>query len=246
MEYSDIQKRALDLRARAEKTGSVCATHFLTPAEQRELFAVLHKDEVFFTGGAEGCERRMAFFLPEWLDCGDFDAGEYISAVEITAAFGNPGHRDYLGALTGLGIDRRRLGDIFTEEGRAVLFCSPEVRDYIRDNLKKAGRYGVKCAVKDLASVVLPVPKREPVIFTVQSPRLDAVAAGCFRLSRTAAAEKIKEGLVSLNSVQCLRTDEKVSEGDTISVRGMGKACTENFGGRSRKDRIFITAQVYK
>ena len=79
----------------------------------------------------------------------------------------------------------------------------------------------------------------------MKSLRLDAVAGAMFGLSRTAAAEQIRLGLVSLNYLPCERTDAPVKEGDVISLRGRGKGCLAEVGGRSKKDRLFVTAQVY-
>ena len=77
----------------------------------------------------------------------------------------------------------------------------------------------------------------------MQSLRLDAVTGGLFRLSRSAAAEQIRLGLVSLNYAVCERTDAAVREGDVISLRGKGKGSVVGIGGRSRKDRLFVTAE---
>ena len=85
--------------------------------------------------------------------------------------------------------------------------------------------------------------KTETVSFTVQSRRLDAVTAGLFHVSRTTAAELIRLGSVSLNYVPCLHTDAAIRDGDVISVRGKGKGTVTDTGGRSRKDRIFVTAE---
>ena len=78
------------------------------------------------------------------------------------------------------------------------------------------------------------------------SPRLDAVCAGMFRLSRTEAARQIEAGAVSLNYDECLKTDAQVGEGDVISLRGAGKGKLAEIGGSSRKGRQFVTVEVYQ
>ena len=69
------------------------------------------------------------------------------------------------------------------------------------------------------------------------------VTAGLFHLSRTASAELIRLGSVSLNYQPCLHPDAAIRDGDVISVRGKGKGTVTDTGGRSRKDRIFVTAE---
>lgn len=78
------------------------------------------------------------------------------------------------------------------------------------------------------------------------SPRLDAVIAGIFGLSRTGSGKLICEGLVSVNYRECLKPDREVLEGDIISVRGYGKAVLSGTGGKSRRGRTFLNAEIYK
>ena len=98
------------------------------------------------------------------------------------------------------------------------------------------------CALEDVPP---PVRNVRALSFTVKSLRLDAVTGSLFGLSRTAAAEQIRMGLVSLNYDLCDRTDAPVSEGDVISLRGRGKGQVKALGGRSKKDRLFVEAEVY-
>jgi RNA-binding protein YlmH len=78
------------------------------------------------------------------------------------------------------------------------------------------------------------------------SPRLDAVAAGLFHLSRMETARQIALGLLSLNYSECLKPDAPVREGDVLSLRGAGKGRVREIGGSSRKGRLFVTAELYR
>lgn len=198
-------------------------------------------------GGYDGAERRAGFFLPEWMDEADFDGAEHICALQGTAAFGAPGHRDWLGAALGLGIGREWLGDILIDGGSAVIFCLPSVRQHLLLNLDKVGRCGVKLRETALSEIRAPERAMEERLFSVQSPRLDAVCAGAFRISRTAAAESIAAGLVSLNYEVCLKADAYVRDGDILSLRGRGKAAVLDAAGReSKKGRHFIRIGLYR
>ena len=224
-------------------------TTFLTPAEQYALSAWACRAadcRMRLLGGVEGAERQAAFFLPFYLEEDDFDPGEYIRCIKVTAGFGSPGHRDYMGAVLGLGIKREWLGDIAVEGSTAHIFCLNTVADHLLASLDKVGRYGVK--TKEIPLSEAPVPKIEvkELTFSVMSLRLDAVAAGMFNLSRTTAAGMIAAGEVSLNYSECLRPDAQVQPGDIVSARGYGKATLASVGGQSRKGRTFVTAQLRK
>lgn len=246
MENQEFIKRITDLADRCERTGSVTYTGFLTPAEQYALKPLHIPAEVtlHLAGGGEGCERQIAFFLPWYLPAEDFHAAEYIRCVKITAYFGEPGHRDYMGAALGLGIKREWIGDIRVMGAECYIFCLPSVEPLLLEELDKVGRYGVKSSSLPLSDVPAPEKKVKTVTFTVKSLRLDAVTGAMFGLSRTAAADLIRMGAASLNYTECDKVDAPVKEGDVISLRGHGKGTLAVQGGKSRKDRIFLTAEI--
>ncbi len=245
----NLEKRLEDLSDRCTRRGIVTATGFLTLAEQQALSfwsghlagACIHLD-----GGDSFCERKAAFFLPEYMDESAFDVSEYIRCVKVTAFFGNPSHRDYMGSALALGIRREWLGDFRVQDGCAYIFCLPSVEKVLIEELTQAGRVHLKTESIPLDRVPQPEYKTRSVTFTVKSPRLDAVLGGMFGLSRAAAAEKIRSGGAVLNDEPCLRLDAPVHEGDVISLRGRGKGVVASLGGRTKKDRLFIKTQLYQ
>ena len=248
MENNELIKRAEDLRERCERSASLTHSNYLTPAEryQIEKWAAFTPDcRVLFYGGAPDCERTVAFFLPDYMEEKDLEPSEYFSALRLTAGFGSPGHRDYMGALLGMGIGREWLGDIRVDGSTAVLFCLPSVKRHLL-GIEKVGRYGVRAEELPLDQVPALKRKVKEKSFSVMSPRLDAVVAGLFDLSRTEAARQISAGNVSLNYSQSDKPDTTVSEGDIVSLRGAGKGKITGTGGLSRKGRLFVYAEVYQ
>ena len=240
----DVLRRCEDLAARCERGGTVTATPFLTPAERAAVERAFSRRSVrpFFAGGGDECERTCAFFLPDWMAPEEFDAGEHICCVHFRSFFGEPGHRDYLGAVLALGISRERIGDIRVRGYEAWIFCLPAVAPLLL-SLDRVGKFTVTASACALGDAPPEDVQIESATFTVQSLRLDAVTGGMFRLSRSAAAEQIRLGLVSLNYEPCERVDAVVREGDVISLRGKGKGSVTAIGGRSKKDRLFVTCE---
>ena len=247
MENNELLKRARDLAERCERSGTVCVSGFLSPAEHHELQTRLGYIPcgLVFHGGGEACERAAAFFLPDYMTEELLDVSEYICAMKLKAYFGQPGHRDYMGALLGMGIGREWLGDIQVEGDTAYVFCMKSVLRHLL-SIEKAGRYTVKASQVPLEEVPARKVETESVSFSVMSPRLDAVAAGLFHLSRTEAAKQIAAGNVSLNYAQCLKADCVVKEGDVLSLKGKGKGSISGMGGTSRKGRLFVYGEIYK
>ena len=248
MENNELIKRAEDLLARCERSCTVTHTSFLTPAESYEIeqyFKNRADCKLYLFGGDGACERKIAFFLPDYLDAESFEADEYISAVKLTAYFGTPAHRDYMGAILGQGIGRERIGDIRVSGNEATVFCVPTVKTALL-SMESAGRITVRAREIPLSEVEAPERKVWNLNFTVMSMRLDAIVGGMFSISRTEAAKQVALGNVSINYKVSEKTDFTVKEGDVISLRGKGKGKVTGTGGNSRKGRLFVYAEVFK
>ena len=117
-------------------------TAFLSPAEAqgaRDLLRAAAIHEGFaLLGGYEGAERRMLFFLPDWQEEADAsDAMAFLRAAWHESE--HPTHRDLLGSLMALGVERETLGDILVSEGSADLIVSAGVAQYLLDAVTAAG-----------------------------------------------------------------------------------------------------------
>ena len=245
-EQTSLVHRALDVIALSEKYASVRTTMFLDPKEQSVLCAELSgrglADDSSFFGGYPQAERRVFAAYPEWGSESDVP----IALLKITGKYqGELSHRDYLGAVLGLGLRRETIGDILVGEDVAYMFVISEIADYVTENLKKIGSSGVLVEHCDRDNVVLPEPKYKEIVGSVASLRLDAVLALCLHQSRSAVQKLIEGERVTLNyqiadSVSCA-----IKENDRISVRGFGKMKVDKIGGQSKKGRQFITIKKY-
>ena len=242
-----------------EKRGVPTWTDFLTPAETALADDICRGlcagSDVSYSleGGYEDAERNVCIFRPldGWTDAaaGSGPSGETgpFKVVRISIPKGSPKltHRDYLGALLGLGEQRSVMGDILVRPDGADAVVLGSMADYIAQNLDSVGRASASCEVLDIAELRTGEQRTEEMHGTVASLRLDSVASEAFRSSRGRAQEAVRAGLVSVNGRQCLKPDRELAEGDRISVRGKGKAVLKEVGGRTRKDRIAVTITRY-
>jgi RNA-binding protein YlmH len=211
MEQKDVLLGHMeDLAAKAVKTGCA-ASRFLTPAEAQSVtarFTRRHDITLTFDGGHEGAERVRAVFLnPDW---GAYDRAELFAAFQVTVPPQETlGHRDILGALMALGIERDTIGDII--EAPPAFLCLPELSGYIAENLTKAGRARITLSEMSLDGLPARAENHTVKTDTVASPRLDAVLGTAFSLSRGKAAEWIEAGRVSLNHEVCLQCAKEVT-----------------------------------
>ena len=234
-EEEQLQHRLDELAARTARTGLLCWTGFLSPAEAEWAFAASRRQRVnvAFEGGYEDAERRIACF---WDD--EEPEAFPLQAVELTWPHQSaPGHRDVLGSVMGLGVKRQCIGDIVVLEECAYLFAESQMAEHIAQTLASAGRIRLQTHVLDELPHIEPPPGTE-LHATVASLRLDAVVAAGFHLSRTDASELIAAGRVKLRHLPTERTDARVEEGDAISVRGHGRLVVEEVGAPTKKGRL--------
>ncbi len=235
--------RALDLARRAQARGSYEFTDFLTPAQRGLLAAVRELTEyaaLSFEGGYPEAERTLGVFRPYGVD---YEVAAPVAALELVTKGETPGHRDILGSLMALGLRREKLGDILASADPPILICGEEIAPYIMEQLDRIGRVSVQARPGSLDAV--PAPQFAEKTATVMSVRLDSVTAEGFGLSRTRAAELIRQGAVSLNWQPCTSPAKLLEAGDRVSARGFGKIRLSAVGGQSKKGRTFITIEKY-
>lgn len=201
-----------------------------------------------FWGGFEGAERVIMLSVPDYIDSDDpneiftvYADGCPLSAVRVEKdKFSDIGHRDYLGAVMGLGLTRESVGDICVQPDGCDIIALPNAAKYIEDNLTGAGRATLKAKQIPLEEVRAPQVNTKETSITVASPRLDAVAGEIFSLSRSAAAQAIASGAVTVNDEQVLKADRRLSPKDKIVLRGKGRAILGEEFTQTKKGRVRI------
>lgn len=202
----------------------------------------------FMYGGYDDAERRMLVCVPKDLPISDEDAVEgllRVLRVKLPAISRELSHRDYLGSLLGLGIERRLTGDILVRDKGADIIIVPGIEDFLLEELHRIGSVEVKTEAADVGDLIVPEGRFEYVKDSLSSVRLDSVVSSAFRISRGKAAEAIRKGLVSVDHAECLKPDAVVREGSSIVMKGKGKAILEETGGESRKGRIRIVLKRF-
>lgn len=226
----------------------VTATGLLDSHEQ--ALAKLHSADVrtFLWGGYEGAERRMLVCVPADIPMTDEEAYEgllEVLRVKKPAISRELTHRDYLGSMLGLGIDRSVTGDILVRDDGADIIIVPEIADFLLDEYIQVGRTHVSREVHPLSELIMPEVRTQIIKDTVPSARLDSIIASAFKLSRSKAAEAIRGGIVSVDHIECLKPDARVEEGAILVLRGKGKALLKEIGGESKKGRTWVIIEKY-
>lgn len=197
-------------------------------------------------GGAEVCERQMLKFGSE--EMFGYDEEFPISCVIVEPLLkkfaDDLGHRDYLGALMNLGIERNTIGDIFVKDKTAYIFCVDRIAPYITDNLDKVRHTNVKCSIeKGIIEAV--VPEKRPVSVIVSSERIDGVIARLYNMSRSRSVQHFREKKVMVNGRVMENNSYVMKPEDVISVRGYGKFIFCGVENETRKGRLKVQVLQY-
>lgn len=239
--------RTNDLYSKCDKYASAVFSTFLDPASQvivnEKCINNVGYNSVWF-GGYEDAERNVLGVFTEWEE--PTDSAFPILALKIECKYpAGLSHRDYLGAILSLGIDRSKTGDIIVDGDSAVVFVLEDIAEYIKTNLAKIGRHGVKIDICSVDNIELPERKFKIINAVSASLRLDAVLAGGLNLSRANAVKLIQAGKVQINHKLCEDVSQNLSNGDLISVRGFGRLVFEGVGNSTRSGRIHITLKKF-
>lgn len=218
---------------------------FMSERKQDLLLSELKKayfDNYLFFGGYGDSERKMlGLFFDE-----PSESSFPISAIEFSfRKCDKLTHRDFLGSLMSLGIERETVGDILVEDGRAVVFVKTELSDYVKSQISKVGRIGVKVADADLSK--LPQGRGfEEKTYIVSSLRLDNIVAAVCKLSREKTRTVIMADSVCVNFEETKNVSLNLKEDDVFTIRGKGKFVLKSILGTTGKGRIRISVIHYK
>ena len=243
------RKRLTELLRKSESAPYFIFTDFLGLMEQA-IFHEVRKEfkgaRYTFFGGAEGTERIMIRFGdPEELGYEEPFPIATLKIEPLSVKYAeNLTHRDYLGSVLGLGIERSTLGDIIIREKTAYLFAKEDIADYIASSLEKVRRTDVKLSLVD----TLPegeLYKTERRRLQAVGERVDAVIAKLFSISRDDSLSLFKKGLVFADGRQILSPSYIPKENELISVRGHGRFIYRGYESLTKKGKLNIDVDLY-
>ena len=244
-----LLKRIRELANLSYQRDIVTFTDFLNLNEQNMLVSLkLHQIgvEVKLFGGYEHAERQMAAFSRRpwfsWdypIDCLKIEPKALRFSEEL-------GHRDYLGALLNLGVDRSVVGDILIKDKEAWFFCLHKMSDFFIENLIRVKHTTVLVFQSRSRQNEIPEPEFEMTNGTCASVRLDALIGLAFQTSRSSMVSFIENGQVFVNGKLITSNGYEPKEGDIISVRGKGRFIFDGVSRQTKKGRNSVKLRRYQ
>ena len=249
-ELQQLRNRFRDLADKSFNQNVFTFSGFLGLSEQ-DIFWKMEQELRYagflLFGGIENTDRKMLRFgnaeefgyeVPFPIVC--------VHIKPLLAKFADKlSHRDFLGALMNLGIERDTIGDIKVGEKEAYLFCTETIADYICENLNKIKHTNVKC-VKNADYTELPEEEPDRKLLQVASLRTDVVIAKVYNLSRESSLELFRAGKVFVNGRLCENNAKTLQDGDVVNARGFGKFVFVEAKGETKKGKINVEVAVYQ
>ncbi len=221
------KKRFIELADRSYQNGSYEFTGFLNENEI-SLFFELERELSYagyqLEGGYAGADRRVLRF-------GNSEELGYEEPFPICCLKVEPliqkfsdtfTHRDFLGAIMNLGVERSNIGDIVLRDNCAYVFVLDKMADYLMEQLNQVKHTHV--SVKRFEETLTEFEKSRSIEeIQCSSERLDGVIAKVYRLSRNESLQLFRSQKIFVNGRQMENNSYLPKENDTISVRGYGK-----------------------
>ena len=240
------KKRFLELAAQSEAHYAYYFTNFLSPSSAAVAYDVVEPRLLTAWGGADGCERVvLRFGDPIRFGYEEVFPIVCIQIEPLLAKFSDKlTHRDYLGALMNLGIERDTLGDLIVRDNKAWVFALPHIADLICRELYQVRHTNIKCdAIEKLPPEA--AFRLEETIHIVPSLRIDAILAKICHLSRSRAKELVSSGSVTINGALVSNDSACPKQDDVITVRGYGKFIFRGEERQTGKGNLVIRIDQY-
>ena len=235
-----LRNKFLDLARNAYFKNIVTYSMFLNLNEQT-IFETIQKElpnirHVMF-GGYSEAERKIVCFYCD--DIPEFDMLEYIKISPVNKKFADElTHRDFLGALMNLGIERHMVGDICIVDNTAHIITFKSMSETIISELTTVKHTKVVLEIES-ADELKSVNRMEYKKINIPSERLDSIIGSIYNISRS----KVN---LYINSKQCFSHSSKIKSGDIITVRGLGRAKFLGISALSKKGRLFAETEIFK
>lgn len=222
-------------------------TGFLDPREQFIVETIVNNAGLSYDayGGFLKPERERLLIYPDYYEPETDDYQVALFSINYPAKFVTLEHRDILGSLMSLGIDRSKFGDIRLQDDIAQFAVVDELKDYLAANFNSIGKSKVR--IEQLDSSVALIDSMESwteELYTISSLRLDAVVAAIMNSPRQKAVTLVQNDKVKVNHTVRNQPAFELNELDSLSVRGAGRFKILSIEGRTRKDKIRVLIGV--
>lgn len=234
--------RFIDSLISVKKTKTIYSTDFMNPKEIEYAISILNTETdvgYMVTNCPKNCENSIIIMWDRYCYSEEYiNMFDYIGLLEIQTDQ-EISHRDILGAVLNLGINREKIGDIFTYNGRFYLCATNTMIKFLNLNLTKIKKFNISTSIVE-KNIEKDEEKYKSFTGIINSERLDCLVSEMANISRKDAQIMIKNKKIKLNYEVLSNTSKSVEENSLVSIRGYGRYRLIEYLGNTKKDKLRI------
>ena len=239
--YASLAAHLKDLQEKSERWHTHTSSSFLNEEEQAAMSRMFPEGPyIRYDGGYEGAQRRKIIFRYDeddnWTDV-------VCIGAKIDQRFRKITHRDVLGAMMHLQIERNTTGDLWVEEDHIYIYTTADMAPFLVSDLMRVNQLNVSFEI--LMDHPIQIFNTKELHVVMASERADAVVAALTHCSRSQAKELIRAGAVQLDHVMLEEPDEVCNNNVAISIRGIGRFVYLGYDRTTKNGRIAAVFRQY-
>lgn len=247
-EESYIKNRILEL-ANISYMKNICTYSDFLNLNEINIFntitSLLPPVDYELTGGNIYAERKILVFKPKDICYQEVLPISVIKVAPTNSKYAdNLSHRDFLGAILNLGIDRSKIGDIFVIENIAYIYVINKIAEFVVTNLYKVKHTNITCSIMDQGIEGIQ-PNLIEITGTISNIRLDSLIALAFKQSRNSIISYIEQKKVFVNGKLITSNGYAIKDNDIISVRGLGRFIFNKKLSITKKGKNLVSVYLY-
>lgn len=209
-------------------------TFFLDPKELNEVKSKLRKNEYSIYYPYKDSEKNIIYNgnIPNVI------LYEIVCNVELR-------HQDILGSIYSLNISGELFGDVLIIDGHYYVYILDIVRNYFETNFLMVRNSRIE--LKEIPIDTFKDYERsyEEEVYIVSSNRIDTVISSIIHTGRGNISDKIKKKEIILNYDFLKNTSYKLREGDTFSIKKIGKFKYNGIIKNTKSNNLIISIYKY-
>ncbi len=219
----------LDKASKFERENSFEITGFMDLNELKLAREALGHFNISYIvkGVNDELDKKNILFIPDYMEGVEDDvyADNVVCIKIIPESKDKLTHRDFMGAIYNLSVEREYLGDIIVKDNIAYFFTMKSFEKYFIENIVYVGKSPVETKVIDIYSQEIESLSQnyKEKDYIVPSMRVDAILSEVYALSRSQTKDKIEKGHLFINDKEQYFPSTPLECGDIVSFRQCGK-----------------------
>ncbi|WP_411844007.1 RNA-binding protein [Salinicoccus sp. HZC-1] len=199
----------------------------------------------FYGGGGKNRERQRGMIIPEMLEVSKDDFDVLVYEIDYPDKFVTLNHRNVLGAVMNLGLDRSLIGDIVALDTIQIAIARPYAPMF-EQSLTRIKNAPVTLREIPHEAFVDAEDDGRPMVILSSSFRLDTIVSEVINEGRAKSKSRVEKSKVKVNHSIVTDPSFIMETGDIVSVRHFGRFRINSLIAETRKGKYRLEVRLYR